>query len=221
VLHLVLIALIGTSSGQLTFQFANAMSMIAWVVSALVLLLSLREPVASLGLVVFPISALATLASVLLPTAAPVEPLSPGVALHAGISVVTYGILMISAAQACVIAVQNNRLHAGAAGGFIRNLPPLASMESLLFRLIAAGFVLLCLALLTGLSFLDDMFAQHLVHKTVLSLLAWVIFGTLLVGRKLAGWRGKTAVRWTLAGSAILVLAYAGSKFVAEVILGQ
>lgn len=219
-LHVVLIALVATASGQLTFQFVNAMSIIGWVVASIVLLLSLRQPVASLGIGVFPLAALAALASALLPPDPQSSQLEPGVALHVAISVVAYGILMVSAVQACVLAVQNNRLHAHAAGGFVRKLPPLASMETLLFRLIGAGFLILSLALVSGLTYLDDMFAQHLVHKTVLSLLAWAVFGTLLIGRALAGWRGRTAVRWTLAGSAILALAYAGSKFVSEVVIG-
>ncbi len=221
VLHAALIALVGTASGQLTFQFINAMSMISWVVATMVLLLSLREPVASLGIAIFPLTGIAAAVSGFLPADSQTTSLDNGVVLHVVISVVAYGILMLSAVQACVLAIQNNRLHARAAGGFVRKLPPLASMESLLFRLIGAGFVLLSLALLSGLMFLDDMFAQHLAHKTILSLLAWGIFGTLLVGRQLAGWRGRTAVRWTVAGSAILALAYAGSKFVSEVLLGQ
>ena len=219
-LHVVLIVLVSTASEHLTFQFVNAMSIIGWVVASIVLLLSLRQPVASLGVVIFPIAGLTAAASALLPPDPQTAQIEPGVALHIVISVVAYGILMVSAVQACVLAIQNNRLHAHASGGFVRKLPPLASMEALLFRLIGAGFLILSLALVTGLTYLDDMFAQHLVHKTVLSLLAWAIFGTLLIGRQLAGWRGRTAVRWTLAGSAILALAYAGSKFVAEVVLG-
>lgn len=220
-LHILLIAFVGTASGQLTFQFLNAMSMIGWVVATIVLLLALREPVASLGVVIFPVTGLTALASALLPSHATASQLEHGVVLHIVISVVAYGILMVSAAQACVLAIQNNRLHARDAGGFVRKLPPLASMESLLFKLIGAGFLFLSMALVSGLTYLDDMFAQHLVHKTLLSLLAWGIFGTLLIGRQLAGWRGRTAVRWTLAGSAILALAYAGSKFVSEILLGQ
>jgi ABC-type uncharacterized transport system permease subunit len=84
---------------------------------------------------------------------------------------------------------------------------------------IAAGFVLLTLTLLSGVLFVDDLFAQHLVHKTVLSIAAWIVFGILLFGRWRWGWRGRRAVRLTLAGMAILLLAFFGSKFVLEVIL--
>ena len=85
--------------------------------------------------------------------------------------------------------------------------------------MIGTGFALLTLALLSGFAFLEDMFAQHLVHKTVLSTLAWLMFGGLLIGRLRYGWRGKTAIVWTLSGFAVLILAYFGSKMVLELIL--
>ena len=92
-------------------------------------------------------------------------------------------------------------------------------MESLLFQMIAIGFAILSLALLSGVLFLEDIFAQHLVHKTVLSLAAWLVFAVLLWGRFRFGWRGRTAIRWTLGGFAVLLLAYFGSKFVLELVL--
>ena len=92
-------------------------------------------------------------------------------------------------------------------------------MERLLFRMIAVGFVLLSVSLLSGLFFLEDLFAQHLIHKTVLSIAAWGVFGVLLWGRWKLGWRGRLAIRWTLAGFATLMLAYFGSKFVLELVL--
>ena len=87
--------------------------------------------------------------------------------------------------------------------------------------LVWAGIILLTLSIASGLIFLDNFFAQHLAHKTVLSLLAWIIFTTLLVGRYRFGWRGMRAVRWTLGGCGLLVLAYFGSKFVLEVVLNR
>ena len=92
-------------------------------------------------------------------------------------------------------------------------------MEYLLFRLIWTGEVLLALAILTGALFLENMFAQHLAHKTVLSIVAWLVFAVLLWGKHRLGWRGTTAVRWTLTGFGLLILAYLGSKFVLEVLL--
>jgi ABC-type uncharacterized transport system permease subunit len=90
-----------------------------------------------------------------------------------------------------------------------------------MFRLIAAGFGLLTLALITGFVFVTNLFTQNLVQKTVLSIIAWVLFGVLLFGRLRFGWRGRSAVRWTLSGFGILAVAYFGVKFVLEYLLGQ
>jgi len=118
-----------------------------------------------------------------------------------------------------VLSVQNSFLHKHQPGGLIRLLPPLKTMETLLFDAIIIGFICLSLSLVSGMIFLENMFAQHLAHKTILSILAWLVFAILLAGRWLAGWRGRTAIRWTLGGFISLMLAYFGSKFVLEVIL--
>jgi len=94
-------------------------------------------------------------------------------------------------------------------------------MEALLFELIAIGFIVLSIALATGFLYLDDMFAQHLAHKTILSILAWCTFATLLWGHFHFGWRGRVAVRWTIIGFTVLMLAYFGSKFVLELMLNR
>jgi ABC-type uncharacterized transport system permease subunit len=90
-----------------------------------------------------------------------------------------------------------------------------------MFQMIRIGFVLLSLALFTGVLFLEDIFAQHLVHKTVLSIVAWLVFATLLWGRWRFGWRGQVAIRWTVGGFVFLMLAYFGSKLVLELILNR
>ena len=92
-------------------------------------------------------------------------------------------------------------------------------MESLLFETLWAGFGLLTLSLATGLIFFEDLFAQHLAHKAFFSLFSWIFFAILLWGRHFRGWRGKTAVRWTLIGFGTLALAYWGTKFVLKVLL--
>jgi ABC-type uncharacterized transport system permease subunit len=101
----------------------------------------------------------------------------------------------------------------------MRKLPPVQTMEHNLFQLITVGFILLTIGFITGIIFIEDLFAQHLVHKTVLSITAWIVFATLLWGRWKYGWRGNTAVKWTITGSIFLVLAYLGSKLVLEFIL--
>jgi ABC-type uncharacterized transport system permease subunit len=92
-------------------------------------------------------------------------------------------------------------------------------MEKLLFRLIALGVIALSISLLSGFIYLDDMFAQHLVHKTVLSIIAWSVFVILLWGHYMFGWRGKIAIKWSMTGFVLLMLAYFGSKFVIELVL--
>jgi len=89
-------------------------------------------------------------------------------------------------------------------------------MENFLFQTIRLGFYLLTLSLITGFVFIEDIFSQHLVHKTVLSILAWMIFASLVIGHKIFGWRGKQAIISTQIGFGILLLAYFGSKFVLE-----
>ena len=101
----------------------------------------------------------------------------------------------------------------------LRALPPLGDMERLLFQLLGLGFSALTLALLSGMLFLGDLFAPHLLEKTALSIAAWLVIGTLLIGRRRAGWRAQTAVRWTLTGFGLLALGYLGSKFVLEFLL--
>jgi ABC-type uncharacterized transport system permease subunit len=115
--------------------------------------------------------------------------------------------------------VQERALRMRQVHGWRRALPPLTELESLLFRTIAVGFALLTATLLTGILFVDDLLAQHLIHKTVLSVLSWLAFGGLLLGRWRFGWRGALAVRWTLTAMALLLLAFFGSKFVLELVL--
>ena len=141
--------------------------------------------------------------------------------LHAAFSVFAFAVLSIAAAQALMLALQEHALKAHRFGGPSIVLPAPRTMESMLFQLIGVGFGLLTLALLTGVLFVENLMAQHLVHKTVLSGLSWLVFGTLLWGRWRYGWRGRTAIRMTLSGMAVLLLAYFGSKLVLEILLSR
>ncbi|MGC8732668.1 MAG: cytochrome C assembly family protein, partial [Halothiobacillaceae bacterium] len=144
----------------------------------------------------------------------------PALEVHILLSILAYSLFTLAALQAWLLASQHRALHQRRPAAFARILPPLEDMEILLFRLIGAGFALLTLSLITGFMFLEDIFAQHLVHKTVLSIVSWAVFGGLLLGRAFMGWRGRTAVRWTLSGFGVLLLAYFGSKIVLEWVLG-
>lgn len=132
-----------------------------------------------------------------------------------------YSVLTIAALQALLLALQDHHLRNHHTNGLIMQLPALQIMENLLFELVWIGIVLLSISILTGILFIEDMFAQHLAHKTILSIIAWGIFSTLLLGRYKLGWRGTTAIRWALGGYLLLMLAFFGSKLVLEIILGQ
>jgi ABC-type uncharacterized transport system permease subunit len=130
-----------------------------------------------------------------------------------------YATLGIAAVLALLLWAQERALRRREFRDWLRALPPLTELETLLFRTIAVGFALLAATLLTGVLFVENLLAQHLVHKTVLSVLSWLAFGALLAGRWRYGWRGAVAVRWTLVAMALLLLAFFGSKFVLEVVL--
>jgi len=133
----------------------------------------------------------------------------------------SYSLLSIAAITAMFIAVLHKLLHRRRGMALVEILPPLVSMETLLFRMIMVGWLGLSFSLASGFVFVDDLFAQHLAHKTFLSIISWVLFGALLAGRWRYGWRGMRAVRLCLIAMAILVLAYFGSKAVLELILEQ
>lgn len=200
--------------------FFNALVLTSWTVIALFSVSSLTKPVENLGLVLLPVAALTLLLEASFPSPDFMrQAVGWDIKIHVLISMLAYSLLTLASVQAILLAIQDRHLRQRRPAGFIRALPPLQTMESMLFEMIGTGFALLTLALLSGFAFLEDMFAQHLVHKTVLSTLAWLMFGGLLIGRLRYGWRGKTAIVWTLSGFAVLILAYFGSKMVLELIL--
>lgn len=201
----------------LDLNIINALSLVAGLMCIILLLFAIRQPVENLGIVVLPIAALTVFSSSLYQPAEISIDLE--VQSHVFFSITAYGLLGLAALQAMVVSVQAHHLHNHRPGGFIQSLPPLNTMESLLFSMLTAGFILLSLSLISGFIFLDDMFAQHLVHKTLLSIGAWFLFGTLLYGRWRYGWRGKRAVKWTMFAFGLLILAYFGSKFVLEFVM--
>jgi len=222
IIHAVMLYPVILTGSGLNLGFFHAISLIALTTAMLLVLASLFEPVENLGIPVFPLAAL----SIALLLIYPAQKLITGTAswqldTHILTSLLAYSILGLAVIQSVLLAIQDRHLHNRQPGGFIRALPPLQVMEALLFQMIAAGFTLLTLALLTGVLFLEDIFAQHLVHKTVLSIIAWTVFGVLLWGRWRFGWRGRVAIRWTIGGFVFLMLAYFGSKFVLELILNR
>ncbi len=209
------------AQGQaVNFAFFHALSLIAGTLVALWLLVLFRPAMRSLGAVLLPYAAITAVLLALFPDPVPVtEPHRWQLELHAAIAVLAYASLSLAAIQAVLLWLLDYILRQPRYLPLASRLPPLQAMDKLLFRIVAVGFLLLSLTLLSGLLFVDDLFAQHLVHKTVLSMLAWLVFGILLLGRAFRGWRGRVAVRWTLTGMTLLVLAYFGSKLVIELIL--
>ena len=140
---------------------------------------------------------------------------------HVAVATTAFAMLTIGAALAAAQVVVDRRLRSRKPLGVFRIFSPLESLESGCFQAILAGFLLLTLALVSGAFFIEDLFAQHLVHKVVLAMIAWALFGTLLFGRLRFGWRGRRAMHWAVSGYALLALAYFGSKLVLETLLGR
>lgn len=198
----------------------SVFSLVGWLIALLLVISSAKNPVECLGIIVYPFAALSLLLREFNPQAHYLtNTLSAGLEFHILISILAYSMLSIAVVQAILLYVQDSQLRNKHPGGIIRSLPPLETMESLLFSMIGLGFMTLTISLLSGLFYLEDILAQHLVHKTILSFGAWLLFGILLWGRFQFGWRGRTAIRWTISGFVLLVLAYFGSKFVIELIL--
>ncbi len=216
----VALKLIDQSPGLMPGLSTSAVVLTA-VMIILLLAVSLAKPVLNVAVGLFPLSGLALLLAVGLPSPERTGGMTPGIALHAMSSALAFGVLLIAACQAVLLGLQNQALRHHHIRGMVQVLPPLTTMERLLFELIWAGMGLLTLSILSGFLFVESMFAQHLAHKTILSMAAWVIFAILLISHHVLGWRGMRAVRWTLGGCAVLLLAYFGSKFVLEVILNR
>lgn len=202
--------------------FFNAASLVALAVTALFALGSLRKPIESLGLLILPIAALTVALAVASPSHGTLLPTSSRIlVIHIVVSLLAYSLLSIAVVQSLVLSLQERHLHEKQPGLLLRALPPLQTMETLLFQMIGLGFTLLTLTVVSGIFFSEAIFGQplKLTHHIVLSLIAWVVFGILLFGRLRFGWRGRYAVRWAVGGFTVLALAYFGSKFILEYVV--
>ncbi|PKM11245.1 MAG: phosphohydrolase [Gammaproteobacteria bacterium HGW-Gammaproteobacteria-3] len=221
-LHSLYAALIFSQRRYFNFGFFNTASLMALLVALLLLIAVLNKPVEKLGVIVFPLAAAMLGLDMLYPEELHVVSTHNWqMNTHILSSITAFSLLNIAALQAILLAIQNRQLRSHQPKRLIASLPPLQAMESLLFQMILLGLFFLSISLITGFLFIEDLFAQHLVHKTVLSIIAWLIFTGLLFGRIRYGWRGQTAVHWTLAGFVLLLLAYFGSKLVLELILNK
>lgn len=198
----------------------EAASMLAWILAALACLIAIEHQNRALTAILLGIAAFGATATGSGRSFA--AETAPGweFTAHITLSLAAAGLLFAAAVTAVLLVVLDSRLRAHRVSNFPSMLPPIDTLEKIMFRSIGAGFALLTLSLFTGFVFVTNLFAQHLIHKTVLSLTAWVLFGVLLFGRMRYGWRGRFAVRLTLWGFGMLLLAYFGAKFVLEYLKG-
>ncbi|MFN4148389.1 MAG: inner membrane protein YpjD [Rhodocyclaceae bacterium] len=206
------------------FGFAIALSLMMWLAMAFYWIESFYARMEGLQMLGLPLAA----GCVVLPLWMPSQHVlanagSMAFRFHLLLAMLAYSLFTLAALHAVLMAVTEKRLHRGHMTPLFAGLPPLLTMEKLLFRLIHIAFFLLTLTLASGILFSEQIFGKALPfnHKTVFALLSWLIFAWLLAGRHFRGWRGKVALRWTLAGFVTLLLAYVGSRFVLEVVLGR
>lgn len=210
--------------GGVSFGLSNALSVILWLTVLIYWVASLQHELHALQAFVLPPAALAVLLQKLLPSTH-VLPYTGDVLFgaHLIIALLAYSLFTFAALHAGLMTFAERSLHHKKTLVRLPDFPPIMPMERLLFQIITIGFILLTLTVVSGIFFTEQLFHQafKINHKTVFSMMAWVIFGALLLGRRIQGWRGRVAVRWTLSGFAVLLLAYVGSKFVLEVLLGR
>jgi ABC-type uncharacterized transport system permease subunit len=211
-------------AGQLRFGFAQALSAMTFVAVALYWIESLFLRLDGMEPLVLPLAGLTAPLPALFPGLASsgAHAGAPAFRLHLALAMIAYGLFVIALLHAMLMTLVERRLHEHRPA-FLGRLPPLLTLEQLLFRVIGAAFFFLTLTLATGLVFSETLFgrAWRFDHKSIFAVLSWLTFGLLLLGRWRYGWRGRTAARWTLAGFVLLVLAYVGSRFVLEVVLGR
>lgn len=198
------------------FSLTGSLSIVMWLSSLLLYLTHLKRPLETLGLFIIPIAMFSIAMTILFPQYGRPVQLDNGLGIHILLSLLAYSMLGLAMLQSLLLAAQHKQLHNRKPGGLIRTLPPLQDMETLLFRLLSSGVLLLTFGLLSGFLFMDGFLGKQVAHKTILSLTAWLTFATLLFGHWRYGWRGKTAIRWTLTGFGLLMLAFLGSKLVLE-----
>lgn len=197
-----------------TLSIAGALTVIGTIV------LSSIRPAENITIVVYPLAFGLLLLSLSYTSGyTPRNSLPLPILTHITLSLLAYSTFGIAFAQALLTLGQGYQLKHKRLAGLIQALPPLQLMEQILFGLIWFGLVLLSLSIATGFLFVDNLFAQKLLHKTFFTLTAWGIFTTLLIGRYCAGWRGLAAIQWSIGGFLLLAIGFIGTKLVVEIFL--
>jgi ABC-type uncharacterized transport system permease subunit len=216
-------------NGHFSIGLLEALSLLGWTLAVLACLISIDKHNRVLGAILMLSAAVGAAVGTAVGTAmtgagrnyAEATPAGWELTAHILLSMAAAALLFAAAVTAILLVFLDRRLRTRRIADLPSALPPLDALEKVMFRLIATGFGLLTLALITGFVFVTNLFTQNLVQKTVLSLIAWLLFGVLLIGRLRFGWRGRSAVRWTLSGFGILAVAYFGVKFVLEYMFGR
>ena len=206
----------------LNIGFSHAVSLIVWLVMGAYFLIGFDNLLLKLVTrYLSPLAVAATLLPVILPAQRIVHYAGFAFKLHFVVAILAYALFTVAALHALLMLFLEKRLHAGTMPETLQGMPPLLRVERLLFQLLSVAFLLLTATLVSGVFFSEDLFGKafQLTHKTVFAVFSWIIFGGLLLGHWKFGWRGRTAVRWTLIGFVLLLLSYVGSKFVLEIIL--
>ncbi len=210
------------SGGGIDLGVFNALSLIAWLTLLVYWVARFFYPIGGLQALVLPLAAITLLPPLVFTTDHQLAHTDmPAFKVHIAVAMLAYSLFTIAMLHAVLISLVEKYLHQANLPRVLRSLPPLLTMESLLFRMIGIGFVLLTLTLVSGVFFSEEIFGKvgQLNHKVLFGFFSWVVFAVLLSGHHFYGWRGKTAVRWTVSGFALLLLAYLGSKFVLEQLL--
>ena len=230
---LIVLAIVGHSdaimrmmriNGAFSIGLLEAASLLAWTLAVLACLISIDRQNRVLGSILMASAAVGAALGAAATSAgygyAEASAAGWELTAHILLSMAAAALLFAAAVTALLLVFLDRRLRMRRIADLPSVLPPLDVLEKIMFRLIGAGFGLLTLALFTGFVFVTNLFTQNLVQKTALSLLAWALFGVLLIGRVRFGWRGRSAVQWTLSGFGVLAVAYFGVKFVLEDVLG-
>ena len=199
------------------FGLTVSISFVAWVVATLLFLTSFTKPIHSLGILVYPLSAIAVIIAFLFPGTQG-KLISISIAAHAFLSIGAYALLALAVAQSLLLSLQERFLYEHNFNTFVDKLPAFQTMEAFLYQTLKMGFLLLTLSLISGYLYIDDFFTQKLTYKTILSIIAWIGFAGILLGHKIFGWRGKLIAISTQIAFAILVFSYFGTKFFLEML---
>jgi len=199
------------AENSIHFSMGNGLSLVALLGSTILLITCINKSTETLGIFIYPLAALATLLPLATTTYTPL-PFTLGI--HVLISIAAYSIMGIATAQAILYGVQEHRFRTKQLSTLMKALPPLQVMENALIQLVIIGFTFLSLALISGIFFIEDIFAQHLIHKTFFAILSWLVYGAFLFGHFKYGWRGRKAARYTIWAYFLLILSYIGTELI-------